>query len=84
MPKKLKAPQTAEDYRTLLLQLVGSLTLNDTIGDTRDDIKTVLARIEYNVTEDPDSDDWLDDVKRQLAKDGITTLYGTCLGDEQE
>ncbi len=50
-PKKQKTdgPKTVEEYRLLLLQLVGSLTLNDTVGDTMDDIKHVLDRIGYKV-----------------------------------
>jgi len=83
MSKQIRtdAPKTVEEYRLLLLQLVGSLTTNDTVGDTMDDIKTVLDRIGYEVAED-DHDDFGSAVQAALAKDGITTLYGTSLEDD--
>jgi hypothetical protein len=80
----LEKPKTAEEYRMLLLQFVGSLVLNDTVGDTMDDIKAVLDRIGYKVEEDDEHEDFGEAVQAALAKDDVTTLYGTSLESEEE
>jgi hypothetical protein len=65
------------DYKTILLQFIGSLTLCDHMGDVSNDVVQVLERIGLNI----EWDDW-PDLGRELARMGITTLYGTSLGSE--
>lgn len=67
------------DYRTILLQLIGSLTLADHMGDVSNDVDTALKRCGYEV----EWDEW-SDLGRWCAQQGITTLYGTSLGSEDE
>lgn len=65
------------DYGIFLLQLIGSLTLCDHMGDVADDIKTVLetmgVELKWNT---------LYDLGKKLGAMGITTLYGTELGQD--
>jgi hypothetical protein len=68
------------DYRTLLLQLCASLTLCDHLGDVLDDVLFVLRALEMEPAEWDD----LADIGRALGQQGITTLYGTSLGEEDE
>lgn len=67
------------DYRNLLLQFIGSLTLADHLGDVGNDIETVLKRLDLKI-------DWDEphELGQALGKMGITTLYGTRLLEEDE
>ena len=68
----------------LILQLVGSLTLADHLGDVWDDVYHFmkLANVDASFLDDTETDR---EVQRELAKRGITTLYGTSLeGEESE
>lgn len=70
-----------EDYRKLLLQFIGSLTLCDHMGDVADGINLVLKKLGIEIGE------WYDysDLRKELDKMGVTTLYGTALdGDDNE
>ena len=64
--------------RKLLLQLIASLTLADHMGDVSGDVSTVLKRIGYG---DWEWDDW-GDLQKRLHGIGVTTLYGTAIGDD--
>jgi len=70
------------DYKELLLKLLASLTLCDHEGDIWDDVNTVLEvlgmkHIGYEA-------ECFGDLGADFAKEGITTIYGTFLGDEDE
>ncbi|KKK84011.1 hypothetical protein LCGC14_2787650 [marine sediment metagenome] len=67
------------DYRKLLLQFIGSLTLADHLGDVSDDIDTVLKRLDVSVEWDE-----LGELGDALGKMGVTTLYGTSLVDDDK
>lgn len=70
------APVTEIDYRALLLQFVASLTLADHMGDVGTDVNMVLERIGVEI----EWEDW-PELGRALGRMGVTTLYGTPLGD---
>ena len=62
------------NYRTLLLQLLASLTLCDHMGDVSNNIATVLKKLDIRLEWDDFSE-----LGRKLAEKGITTLMGTKL-----
>lgn len=66
------------DYRTLLLQLIGSLTLCDHMGDVSNDVDFVLKKLGIEI------EDWdeMYELASKLGEMGITTLYGTELTGE--
>jgi hypothetical protein len=73
------------DCRMLLLQLIGSLTLCDHMGDVSNDVVMVLKKlgIEWESPEDG-QDEW-GTLAHQLHEMGVTTLYGSqlwCAEDE--
>lgn len=63
--------------REILLQLIGSLTLCDHMGDVSNDVETALKRIDLDI-------EWadLDELGTELGKRGVTTLYGTPLASD--
>jgi hypothetical protein len=63
------------DYRTVLLQFVGSLTFCEHMGDVADNIAFVLQKLNLGT---PDWDN-IGSLREQLAKQGITTLHGSSL-----
>ena len=67
------------DYKELLLQFIGSLTLCDHMGDVANDIDEVLKKMEIDVK-------WecLEELPSKLKNKDIllTTLHGTDLTDE--
>ena len=67
-------------YKLLLLQLIGSLTLCDHMGDVSDDVSEVLKRLGIKVG---DWNDWCE-LGHQLGNQGMTTLYGTEVGHKDE
>lgn len=67
------------DYKQLLLQFIGTLTLDENTGDVSDSISTILDRMDMDLEWDD-----LSDLGDQLGKMGITTLYGTSLGYDDE
>lgn len=67
------------DLRKLLLQFIASLTLADHMGDVGNDVAVVLKRLGFNW----DWDDF-DDLAKHLRREGITTLYGTEIGNDDE
>lgn len=72
-------PACDVDDRTLLLQLIASLTLCDHMGDVSNDVDHVLRRLGIAVEED---DDRGSGIARALHALGITTLVGTSIGGE--
>lgn len=75
-PSPKKAPRKVSD-RHLLLQLLASLTLCDTVGDVGDAVIEVFTRL--GIPLDNSGDTWEDDVRKTLAKLGVTSLCGTSL-----
>lgn len=71
----------AIDHEALLLQLVGSLTLCDHMGDVADDVRTVLKRLGIETPHADDHFDWWPGLRRDLHALGVTTLYGSALYD---
>ena len=69
----------AIDYRAILLQLIGSLTLCDHMGDVSNDVSTVLERIGLDI----EWDEW-DELGKALHEMGVTTLVGTELWNEDD
>ena len=69
------------DYRQMLLQLCGSLTLCDHMGDVSNDVLEVLTRL--GMPESVLNAEW-EEVGKELGKLGVTTLYGTKLYHEDE
>lgn len=67
-------PPTARD---ILLMLIGSLTLADHMGDVSGDVSKALKMLGLDI----EWDDW-GDLGKRLAEMGVTTLYGTSLGDD--
>lgn len=65
-------------HRKLLLQLIGSLTLCDHMGDVSNDVVDVLDRMGI------DWGDCWEDVPKLLHGMGITTLVGTPLWSPEE
>lgn len=75
---------SAPNYEEILLQLCASLTLGDHMGDVGDDVVEALKRAGVPMLEDEDSEGWTDDVAKTLHARGITTLYGTPVGGEDD
>ena len=67
--------------RKLLLQLIAGLSLCDTVGDIADDVAVVMKRLGYEIDEDSGDGNYLSAVRARLARDGVTTLYGTRLAE---
>ena len=65
------------DYRQILLQLIGSLTLDEHMGDVSNSVSEALTRAGFVV----DWEEW-PDLRSWLAQQGITTLWGTDLTPE--
>lgn len=63
-------------HRRVLLELIGSLTLCDHMGDAADDINKALKMIGLKIEWDD-----LSDLGTKLGKMGVTTLWGTSLAD---
>lgn len=63
------------DYRKLILQFIGSLTLCDHMGDVGNDIDTVL---------EISDNDGSTNLRNYLHKLGVTTLYDTPLNCDVE
>ena len=63
----------------LLLQFIASITLADHLGDVWDDVDAVLKKLEIDYEWDDSSD-----LGQWLGKNGITTVSGTSLIDEDE
>lgn len=70
---------TADEYRELILSLIASLTLCDHMGDVADDVNETLKRLGVTI----EWDEW-HDLGRALGKMGVTTLYGTPIGEDEE
>jgi hypothetical protein len=68
-----------EGYKELLLQLIGSLTLCDHLGDVADDVQIVLDRLGLDIT----WTEW-EELGDALGQMGITTLLGTSLRSDLE
>ena len=77
-----------DDDRTILLQLIGSLTLCDHMGDVSNYMVAALRRAgRYDLMERWDEDrgyDGMRGLRRALHEDGVTTLVGTNLWDEED
>lgn len=65
--------------REVLLKLIASLTLCDHMGDVSNDVSKALELIGMPWPEDVE---W-EDLGDWLGRQGITTLYGTSLVDEE-
>ena len=75
------------DYEALLLQLLGSLTLCDHMGDVADDVLAVMGRLGIEDAYDDEYDDWKRSIGRTLHDLGVTTLYDSelwCADDDDE
>jgi hypothetical protein len=70
---------TVADPRRVLLNLIGSLTLADHMGDVMDDAMQALKQIGIEPPEDLDSDDLGDWLSRNH---GAVTVWGTSLRRE--
>lgn len=66
------------DYRHVLLQFIGSLTLCDHMGDVSNDVDTVLKKIGIDI----EWNEW-HELGHALGDMGITTLQGTPLTREE-
>ena len=69
----------ADEYRALLLQFIASLTLADHMGDVSNDVVTVLKRLGLDI----EWDEW-NELSAALSRMGVTTLYSTTLGDDDD
>lgn len=63
--------------RDILLQLIGSITLADHIGDVAEDVWYALKKIGIPPPADIGA---LNELGDWLGSQGITTLYGSSLG----
>lgn len=68
-----------KDPKDILLQLIASLTLADHMGDVSNEIQKALEQL----GETPEWDDF-PELQKWLHAKGITTLYGTSIGDDDE
>lgn len=66
------------DYKTLLLQLIGSLMYCDHMGDVSNDVDTVLKKLNIEYDSESDEGEW-GNLNKILYNMKITTLYGTPL-----
>jgi hypothetical protein len=78
-PVAVPASAPAPDYKTILLQLCGSLTLADHMGDASNDVSDALKKAGIVI----EWDEW-EDLANALHKMGITTLGGTALSSEED
>lgn len=62
------------DYRKLLLNFIGSLTLCDHMGDVSNDVNEVLEQMGLNI----EWEDW-PDLAKELHAMGAETVWGTAL-----
>lgn len=64
------------DYKTILLQLIASLTLADHMGDVSNSMDTALRLAGVDI-------DWNDfsELQQSLYNLGVTTLHGTSIGE---
>lgn len=76
---EMAAPSTCEEWRELVLQFIGSLTLCNHMGDVSNDVNVVLERIDEKI----EWDEWWE-LGRALGDRGITTLQGTSLADDED
>ena len=67
------------DYKELLLQFIASLCLCDHMGDVSNDVDFVLKKLGIDV-------EWDDfyELGNWCGEQGITTLYGTSMKEEEE
>ena len=66
--------ETVDDYRKLILQFIGSLSLADHLGDVANDTDTVLSRLGLVIQ----WEEWFE-LQNKLRRMGVTTLHGTRL-----
>lgn len=75
------------DYKKILLNLIGSITLSDHMGDVADDVRYALEQIGMKeVVDEADSekygwDEWWPNLGTALGVRGVTTLHGTILSE---
>lgn len=69
----------AVNYKELFYKLIASLTLCDHMGDVAEVIEEALRKASDFVWFDD-----LEDLQVELAKRGVTTLYGTSFEGEYE
>lgn len=67
------------DHKQLLLQLIASLTLADHMGDVANSVTFVLKKLGY----DWEWEEWYE-LRNHLGRAGITTLYGTEVGGDDD
>ncbi len=73
------------DYRELLLQFIGSLTICDHIGDVTNEIDDVLTRLGMPLPAEVATDtDWGIALGEWLGKQGITDMHGEPLYEPEE
>lgn len=65
----------------IVLQLIQSLTLCETMGDVMEDCNYVLERLELKKLSEVFLD--MDEIQELLNKQRITTLYGTIIGEDE-
>lgn len=67
------------DYKLVLLELIGSLTLCDHMGDVANDVTYVLEKLEMRdvLEQGSEDNDWWPGIAKGLHSHGIKTLYGT-------
>jgi hypothetical protein len=74
---------TVGNPRQVLINLVGSLTLADHMGDAMDDAMQALKQVGIEPPEEMDDDDF--DLGDWLARNhGATTVWGTSLLEEDD
>ena len=67
------------DYRQILLQLIGSLTLADHMGDAAGDVAQALKMAGLDIEWDD-----LNELGARLGQMGVTTLHGTPLSSDDD
>ena len=77
-------PDNEQDYRALLLQFIASLTLADHMGDVSNDIDQVLKRLGLEPPLEIYDGDGLGALGTWLGKQGVTTLYGTSMLEDDD
>jgi len=63
--------------RELLLNLIGSLTLDEHMGDVADSVLKVLATIGIATPNADEHDDFWPGLRKDLHLLGVTTLWGS-------
>jgi hypothetical protein len=74
VPKK---PETNAEWERFVMQFIGSLALCDHLGDVGEDVGLVLEVLGHK----PEWE-YLGDLLPWLHEHGVTTLYGTSLGEK--